>query len=78
MTLEAVLTQVLNLLQRQGIPFVPTLSSRSFTRRLPDGSWPRRLIGPEEGNLASDQRDRTPLFQPVDPPMRNHLLKRAR
>ena len=45
------------LARRQGIPFTPTLSAYSFTRRFPGGSWPRRLIGPEEGNLASTDRD---------------------
>lgn len=45
------------LARRLGMPFVPTLSSWSFTRRFQGGSWPRRLIGPEEGTLASTERD---------------------
>ncbi len=43
--------------RRLGVPFVPTLSSWSFTRQFPGGSWPRYLIGPEEGNLAIVERD---------------------
>jgi len=39
------------------IPFVATLSSSSFTRRFPGGSWPRRLIGPDEGLLQDTYRD---------------------
>ena len=45
------------LARRFGLPFVPTLSSWSFTRQFPSGSWPRHLIGPEEGTLASLERD---------------------
>lgn len=45
------------LARRLNLPFVPTLSSRSFTRQFAGGSWPRRLIGPEEGNLAGSDRD---------------------
>ena len=45
------------LARRLGIPFVPILSSWSFTRRFPGKSWPKHLIGPEEGNLASVERD---------------------
>ena len=45
------------LARRLGMPFAPTLSSWSFTRRFPGGSWPRRLIGPDEGTLASVERD---------------------
>ena len=45
------------LARRLGLSFVPTLSSWSFTRLFPGGSWPRRLIGPEEGTLASTERE---------------------
>jgi hypothetical protein len=41
------------LARQLGMPFAPTLSSWSFTRRFPGGSWPKYLIGPQEGNLAS-------------------------
>lgn len=40
-----------------GLPFVPTLSSWSFTRQFASGSWPKNLIGPEEGCLATPDRD---------------------
>ena len=33
------------------------LSSASFTRQFPGGSWPKYLIGPQEGTLASVERD---------------------
>ncbi|NEJ22275.1 hypothetical protein GR247_19190 [Rhizobium leguminosarum] len=36
-----------------GMPYAPTLSVWSFTRYFVGGSWPKRLIGPEEGTLAS-------------------------
>jgi len=39
------------------IPYASTLSSFSFTRRFESGSWPRYLIGPEEGSLAPRERD---------------------
>ena len=42
---------------RLGVPFVPTLSAASFTRRFPSGSWPRHLVGPDEGSLAGPERD---------------------
>ena len=45
------------LARRLSMPFVPTLSSWSFTRQFPGGSWPRRLIGPEEGTLASIEQN---------------------
>lgn len=45
------------LARRLGMPFAPTLSSWSFTRQFPNGSWPRCLIGPEGGTLASVERD---------------------
>jgi hypothetical protein len=45
------------LAQHLGLPFVPTLSSWSFTRQFPNGSWPRHLIGPQEGNLIGTDRD---------------------
>ena len=45
------------LARRLGLPFVPTLSSWSFTRQFPGGSWPKHLIGPQEGTLASIERD---------------------
>ncbi|OWV74325.1 hypothetical protein ATY77_31570 [Rhizobium sp. R634] len=40
-----------------GMPYAPTLSVWSFTRRFAGGSWPKRLIGPDEGNLAPLERD---------------------
>lgn len=45
------------LARRLGLPFVPTLSAWSFTRRCSGGSWPKHLIGPEEGNFAGTNRD---------------------
>ncbi len=45
------------LARRLGVPFVPTLSAWSFTRQFGGGSWPRHLIGPEEGNLAGTNLD---------------------
>lgn len=45
------------LAQRLALPFAPTLSAASFTRRFPGQSWPRRLTGPEEGNLPSPDRE---------------------
>ena len=45
------------LAHRLGIPFAPTLSAFSFTRRFPSSSWPRNLIGPVEGNLAAMDRN---------------------
>ena len=45
------------LAEQLDMPFVATLSSWSFTRRFPGGSWPRRLIGPDEGFLQTLQRD---------------------
>lgn len=45
------------LARRLGVPFVPTLSAASFTRQFPGGSWPRHLIGPNEGNLVGSERD---------------------
>ena len=39
------------------MPFVPTLSAASFTRQFPGGSWPRHLVGPDEGNLVGSERD---------------------
>jgi hypothetical protein len=44
------------LTRRLGMPFVPTLSAASFTRQFPGGSWPRHLIGPDEGNLVGSER----------------------
>ncbi|MBB3918334.1 hypothetical protein [Rhizobium fabae] len=40
-----------------GIPYAPTLSVWSFTRHFVGGSWPKRLIGPDEGTLAPIERD---------------------
>jgi len=45
------------LAKRFGMPFVPTLSSWSFTRQFPGRRWPRHLIGPVEGNLIGPERD---------------------
>ena len=45
------------LAKRLGVRFVPTLSSHSFTRQFPGGSWPRYLIGPREGSLDGTDRD---------------------
>lgn len=45
------------LTRRLGMTFVPTLSSWSFTRQFPGRSWPRHLIGPQEGNLGDIERD---------------------
>ena len=45
------------LARRFRIPFVETLSADSFTRQFPGRSWPRHLIGPDEGNLVGTERD---------------------
>lgn len=45
------------LAHRLGFPFAPTLSAKSFTHRFPGRSWPRFLIGPEEGSLPGAGRD---------------------
>lgn len=45
------------LTRRLGMQFVPTLSAASFTRQFPGGSWPRHLIGPDEGKLVGSERD---------------------
>ncbi len=45
------------LARRLGLLLTPTLSAASFTRRFPEGSWSRSLIGPNEGNLAGSERD---------------------
>ncbi len=39
------------------IPYASTLSSFSFTRNFEGGSWPRYLVGPDEGSLAPLERD---------------------
>lgn len=49
---------------RVGLPFLPTLSSWSFTRVFPSGSWPRHLIGPQEGTItAADLHCLVPLLR---------------
>jgi hypothetical protein len=40
-----------------GLRYLPTLSSSSFTRQFPGGFWPRRLVGPDQGNLEAQTRD---------------------
>ncbi len=42
---------------RLGLSFVPTISAQSFTRQFPGGSWPRRLLGPQEGCIDGPERD---------------------
>lgn len=37
-----------------GLQFHPEINDSSFTRRFPGGSWPRRLIGPLEGDFDPD------------------------
>lgn len=60
-----------DLAERCGLPFMPTLSSWSFTRVFPGGSWPRRLIGPEEGSIAADDLHRlTSLLRRHSPTVR--------
>lgn len=39
------------LADRNGLKFHPELTVNSFTRNFPRSSWPRHLIGPEEGHL---------------------------
>jgi len=45
------------LARRLDLQFSPTLSSWSFTRQFPGGSWPRHLIGPAEGSIGNTDRD---------------------
>lgn len=40
-----------DLAERVGLQFHPELNVDSFTRNFPGRSWPRYLIGPEEGHL---------------------------
>jgi hypothetical protein len=42
------------LAKRYGLQFNPTITDQSFTRNFPGQSWPRYLIGPEEGTLDTD------------------------
>jgi hypothetical protein len=41
------------LAKEYGLVFHPEINGDSFTRNFPGFSWPRYLIGPEEGNLDS-------------------------
>jgi hypothetical protein len=42
------------LAQRYGLEFHPELNASSFTRNFPGDSWPRYLIGPDEGTVRLD------------------------
>lgn len=42
---------------RLGLSVGPTISAQSFTRKFPGGSWPRHLIGPEEGYINGPERE---------------------
>jgi hypothetical protein len=42
------------LARRHGIIFRPELNPESFRRAFPSGSWPRYLLGPDEGRLDGD------------------------
>lgn len=40
-----------------GVEMRPTISVDAFTQMFPDGSWPRRLVGPSEGRMAPEAAD---------------------
>lgn len=42
---------------RLGLSVGPTISAQSFTRQFPGRSWPRHLIGPQEGSIEGPERD---------------------
>jgi hypothetical protein len=44
-----------DLAARYGLTFHPELSHSSFSRRFPGRSWPRYLVGPEEGSLSAEE-----------------------
>ena len=37
-----------------GVAFHPETSDRTFAKAFPDGSWPRSLLGPDEGTLDQE------------------------
>jgi len=54
------------LAERYGVPLTPEVSAWCFSRRFPQGSWPRYLVGPEEGNVEPE------LLQPLLEVLRAH------
>lgn len=42
---------------RYGLQFHPEITAESFSRRFPSRSWPRHLVGPDEGSLDLDTCD---------------------